>query len=102
MRESTLDTLVIALCLDYQRRKSAIEGRSVGRRVDTEFRYLNFRIFDAAAEIAGEEDAEGFIQDIGERIGYAKSELWHLSEGTYKDYKRCIKDNIAKKLHLID
>ena len=100
--EESLDFLIVALCADYERRKGVIENRSAERRVDTEFRYLNFRIFDAAAEIAGEEDAEGFIQDIGERIGYAKSELWHLSEGTYKDYKRCIKDNIAKKLHLID
>ena len=102
MRESTLDTLVIALCLDYGRRREAIEEGGVSKRVDTEFRYLNFKIFDAVAEIAGEEDAESFIREIGERRGYAKSELWHLSEGTYKDYKRTIKDNIAKKLHLTD
>lgn len=102
MKESTLDTLVIALCLDYERRKKVIEEHSATRRVDTEFRYLNFKIYDAAAEIAGDDDAEEFIFEIGSRLGYAKSELWHLSEGTYKDYKRTIKDNIAKKLHLTD
>lgn len=100
--ESTLDTLVIALCLDYGRREEAILAKSVSRRTDTEFRYYNFKIFDAAAEIVGERFATIYINDIGRRVGYAKTELNCVSEVTYKGYKRMIKDNIAKKLHLCD
>ena len=102
LNESTVDTLVIALCLDYFRRREAIEKGSVTKRTDTEFRYLNFKIFDATAEISGEDDAEVFIEEIGMRLGYAKTKLDNVSEVTYKDYKRLIKDNIAKKLHLVD
>lgn len=100
--ESSLDTLIIALCLDYGRRQRAIEERSVTKRTDTEFRYYNFKIFDAAAEIVGERFAVRYIEEIGERVGYAKSSLDCVSEITYKNYKRMIKDNIAKKLHLCD
>lgn len=100
--ESTLDTLVIALCLDYARRQRAIEEKSVAKRTDTEFRYYNFKIFDAVAEIVGERFAPRYIYEIGARIGYAKSSVDCVSESTYKDYKRMIKDNIARKLHLRD
>ena len=100
--ESSLDTLVIALCLDYGRRQRAIEERCVTKRTDTEFRYYNFKIFDAAAEIVGERFAARYIEEIGERVGYAKSSVDCVSEITYKNYKRRIKDNIAKKLHLCD
>lgn len=100
--ESSLDTLIIALCLDYGRRQRAIEEHSVTKRTDTEFRYYNFKIFDAAAEIVGERFAVRYIEEIGERVGYAKSSLDCVSEITYKNYKRMIKDNIAKKLHLCD
>lgn len=99
---NTLDNLVIALCLDYERRKNAIAEKLSSYRTDTEYRYLNYNIFSAAAEIAGERDAEIFIKDIGCRVGYAKSECVTLSEVTYKKYKNLIKDNIAKKLHLKD
>ena len=100
--ESTLDTLVIALCLDYDRRQAIILGGSATKRTDTEYRYYNFKIFDAAAEIVGEDMAELYIKEIGDRVGYAKSEADEVSEVTYKKYKRLIKDNIAKKLHLLD
>lgn len=100
--ESTLDTLIIALCLDYARRQTAIEEKSVTRRTDTEFRYYNFRIFEATAEIVGERTAEKYIKEIGERTGYAKSEIEGVSEITYKNCKRLIKNNIAKKLHFRD
>ena len=96
------DLLISALCNDYFRRKEAIEQKSVTKRTDTEFRYYNFKIFDAVSEIAGEKYAETYINEIGKRIGYAKSELYFLSEVTYKKYKKLIKENIAKKLHLID
>ena len=100
--ESTLDTLVIALCLDYGRRQAVIVGGEATKRTDTEYRYYNFKIFDAAADIVGEDMAELYIKEIGARVGYAKSEVEDVSEVTYKGYKRMIKDNIAKKLHLCD
>jgi hypothetical protein len=98
----TLDALVSALCLDYARRREAIEKKSVGRRCETEYKYYNYFIFDAAAEIVGERLAERYISDIGEHIGYAKTEIDCVSEVTYKNYKRMIMDNIARKLHLRD
>ncbi|MBO7304275.1 MAG: hypothetical protein J6V09_03555 [Clostridia bacterium] len=100
--ESTLDTLVIALCLDFWRRQAVILRGDATKRTDTEYRYYNFKIFDAAADIVGEDMAELYIKEIGERTGYAKSEAADVSEVTYKNYKRMIKDNIAKKLHLRD
>ena len=100
--ENSLDILISALCLDYARRQRAIEDRMATLRTDTEFRYYNFKIFDAAAEIVGEADAEKYIEEIGERIGYAKSSFSIISEVTYKKYKSEICKNIAKKLHLCD
>ena len=100
--ETTLDTLVIALCLDYFRRQKAIEERNVTKRTDTEFRYYNFKIFAATSEIVGEHMAERYIKEIGNRTGYAKTSIEGMSEITYKNYKRLIKNNIAKKLHLRD
>lgn len=98
--ESTLDTLVIALCLDYRRRQKAIEERSAAKRTDTEYRYYNFKIFDAVSEIAGERFADQYIEEIGNRVGYAKSSIPCVSETIYKQYKRLIINNIAKRLHL--
>ena len=100
--ESTLDTLVIALCLDFERRQAVIVGGKATKRTDTEYRYYNFKILDAAADIVGDDMAKLYIKEIGERIGYAKSEVDDVSEVTYKNYKRMIKDNIARKLHLSD
>ena len=100
--EKSLDGLIIALCLDYRRRSLAVRKKTVLRRTDTEFRYLNFKIYSAAEEIVGKKYAQIYIDEIGQRIGYAKSRLNMICEGTYKKYKRKIKDNIAKKLHLCD
>ena len=100
--EDSLDILIVALCLDYSRRQKAITEHSVSHRVDTEFRYYNFKMYDAAAEIVGEKNAECFIEEIGRKIGYAKSSLYEISEATYKTYKKLIKENIARKLHLCD
>ncbi len=100
--ENSLDALVRALCFDYSRRERAIAERSVSHRTDTEFRYYNFKIFDAAAEVVGESFAEIYIKEIGERRGYAKSDDYLISEVTYKQRKRLVMDNIAKKLHLRD
>ena len=100
--ENSLELVICALCLDYERRRAAIEGRTHSKRTDTEFRYYNFKIYDAAAEIVGERFAEQYVREIGERIGFAGSEVNCVSEVTYKKYKRLIKENIAKKLHLSD
>lgn len=96
----TLDALVVALCADYFRRKEAIEARSVVHRTDTEYRYYNFKIYDAAAEIVGESECELYIKEIGEHVGYAYSSV-DTSEQSYKLRKRLVKERIACALHLV-
>ena len=98
----TLDRLIVALCLDFERRCEAIKEKSFARRTLMEYRYLNARIYDAAVEIAGIRDGPIFIKDIGERIGYVNSELVYMSEVSYKRKKCEIKRAIAKKLYLTD
>lgn len=101
LKKETLDNLIVALCLDYFRRKKLIEEGMIGRRCLVEFRYLNIKIYDAVAEIVGEGLAEIYIEELGKNVGYAKSELIdEISEVTYKKYKLLAKENIAKKLHL--
>lgn len=96
----TLDAIVIALCADYSRRASAIESREIPFNVTMEYRFLNYRIINAAMEIAGEKDALAFVSEIGNRRGYTSSELY-LSESVYKTRKKEVKENIAKKLSLL-
>lgn len=96
----SLDNLVVALCADYERREKIIIGRMAERRVDNELRYINFKMFDAAAEIVGESRAATFIREIGRGIGYANSAEPYISEGTYKNWKSSVKENIAKRLYL--
>lgn len=103
LKGGSLDVLVIALCRDYARRVREIENAYVGRRTLAELRYLNIKVLWAASEVVGERYAEAFVREIGEGIGYAKSELMdHMSEVSYKRYKTLIKENIAKKLHLAE
>ena len=66
---ASVEAIVVALCLDYERRRKIIESRMATKRVDTEYRYYNFKIYDAAAEIVGEDLAAAYINDIGGRIG---------------------------------
>ena len=96
----SLDTLVSALCADYSRRSELIRSGSISRRVETELRYLNAKIVDAALELCEDYELEGFITEIGSSVGYARSTLSHMSEITYKNRKREIKNNIAQKLYL--
>ncbi len=98
----TVKSTVYALCADYERRRALIDGKLLSRRTELEFRYLNFKIYEAAVEVAGESMAPIFIEEIGERIGYAKSKLYYMSERIYKNQKCDIIKNIAKKLHLTD
>ena len=100
--DGSVDVLVSALCADYERRENAIESKSMTLRTDTEFRYLNFKIYDAVAECVGEDICELFIREIGSRTGYSKSAVDFMCESTYKIYKLKAKRAIAVALHLID
>jgi hypothetical protein len=99
--KDTLSALVTALCADYKRRYEIIADRGRDRRLRMECRYINMRIFEAAAEVAGTALANIFIDEIGRSVGYASTDAQSLSESTYKDYKRRIRMEIAKKLHLM-
>ncbi len=96
----TLDALVIALCADYGRRAAALESREIPFNVTMEYRFLNYRMINAAMEIAGEQDALTFIYEIGSRLGYTATATY-LSETVYKTRKKAVKENIAKKLSLL-
>ena len=100
--KSTLTELVCALCKDYSRRNGLMSCNSTSRRVKNELVYINMRVFEAVSEIVGSECAEVMIYDIGNSIGYAKTELYCFSEGSYKKYKREAVQNIAKRLFLCD
>ena len=92
--------VIVALCRDYARRSAAISAGKMPRRVLMEYAYLNKRIFEGAGEIVGGVLSEVFINDIGNRIGYASSGVELMSESTYKRYKSAAIKNIARKLHL--
>lgn len=96
-----LEGLVVALCADFSRRKRLIEKRDAGYSAIMECRFLNYRILDAARQVAGETEAEIYILDIGERTGYSKSRLNRLSEKNYKEKKAAVKLAIAKRLLLM-
>ena len=96
------DRLAAALCADYFRRESAIKEGDAPLRVRMEYEYLNRRIFTAARELCdGEEDALGYIEEIGAKRGYAKSRFT-VSEKTYKVKKREVKLNILRRLYLLE
>ena len=96
-----VENIIKALCADYTRRALVMECKSAPFNVIMEYRFLNYRIMNAAIEIAGPRDARGFIKDIGEETGYSASDLWLLSETEYKKRKVEIKYNIARRLSLI-
>ena len=96
----TKDLLIVALCADYERRKSALSCGTLAHTTEMEYKYLNYKIYDAAAETVGENLAELYISEIGNRTGYAASAVDSVSETTYKLRKGKIKAAIAKKLHL--
>lgn len=98
--ERLVDDIIIALCADYDRRKCAIRENSVSRRVRMEYLYINTRMFSAASEAVGHSCAEKLIYEIGKKVGYANSELEHLSELSYKAVKQRAKRRIARELYL--
>ena len=95
------DNLITALCGDYLRRADIISRRDAPYNVIMEYRFLNYRIMNAAVEIAGSRDAILFVYDIGNNIGYAASDLYCLSEAVYKERKMEVKYNIARRLSLM-
>ena len=99
---TSLDALVRALCQDYGRREGAISDGCVGKRTRMEYIYINGKILEAARELAEEGLAQIYIKEIGEKCGYAYSEIPCASERIYKQRKQEIKLNIARKLHLLD
>ena len=94
-------SIVSALCADYYRRAEVIAFKKAPYNVIMEYRFLNYRMVNAAAEIAGMRDAERFIYDIGNNVGYATSELYALSEKVYKSRKSDVRLNIARRLSLV-
>ena len=101
MIPTELDQLIIALCADYLRRADVISDRSAPYNVIMEYRFLNYRIMNAAIEIVGTRDALLFVYDIGNNVGYAASDLYLLSESVYKQRKKEVKENIARRLSLM-
>lgn len=97
----TKEELVRALCADYARRERIIREGSGTPREKCELRYYNYKIYEAVAEIAGDRRAPAFISEIGEAVGYARSELEDMSESTYKRYKALMRENIARHLFLM-
>ena len=96
------DALAAALCADYFRRELAIRENETPLRVRMEYEYLNRRIYTAARELCDkEEDALGYIEEIGAKRGYAKSRFT-VSEKTYKIKKKEVKLNILRRLYLLD
>ena len=93
------ESVVVALCLDYQRRAEEIAASKLPRRILMEYSYYNSRIFEGVGEIVGAALAEVFIYEIGNRRGYASTEITTISESTYKRYKAEAVKNVARKLH---
>ena len=50
----TLDALIVALCADFPRRAEAVLQNRSERRTLMEYRYVNFKMYEGAAEIVGE------------------------------------------------
>ena len=98
----TVEELVIAMCKDYKRRAEALECAEVSTRTKVEFRYLNYKIADAAGELVDKRYVPVFIEEIGSRTGYASTRVDGMSENMYKSKKSSIKINIARKLHFCD
>lgn len=99
--DNGLEEIIKSLCADFTRRDLVIKCRNAPFNVIMEYRFLNYRIMNAAIEIVGTRDARAFIKDIGEETGYADTDLWLLSEVVYKERKSEVKCNIARRLSLM-
>lgn len=97
-----VEAIVAALCADFERRQICVRQNSVGTRTGMEYLYLNAQIWEAACEQVGCLLAADYIREIGEQIGYARSSVEGISEGTYKRHKHELVQRIARRLHLMD
>ena len=97
----TLDGVIVALCKDYCHRRASSDELKYSKRTLMEYDYINSILIRAASEIVGADDAETIISEIGDRVGYAYSSVGEMCESTYKNMKKEVKLNIAKKLHMI-
>ena len=61
----SFDMLIVALCADFDRRDRALSGGNLERSVEMEYRYYNYKIYQAAAEVVGAPEARMYINDIG-------------------------------------
>ena len=98
----TLDSVIVSLCRDYERRDHVVKEGGCSERTAMEYRYLNYRILEGVKEIVGETYAPIFIEEIGRRTGFAYTDVGYLSESAYKTAKQDVKLSIARKLHLFD
>ena len=94
--------IVELLSRDYEWRKCVIKEKRMTPRVRTEYAYINAKLYSASQDIVGPQYADIFIHEIGNKIGFAKSRVDCMSEGTYKLYKTRIKLNMLRKLYLLD
>lgn len=97
-----LSSVIVALCADYARREAAILGGKISPRTKMEYKYINHNIYEGAAEIVGERFARLYIDEIGNKVGYAYTAHPAVSEVEYKLEKRAVRVNIARRLHLWD
>ena len=93
--ENSLDILVTALCLDYSRRQKAIEERMVTKRCDTEFRYYNFIIRDAAAEIVGYDDMHP-MYTVFNKENKNFSGIWAYFSEDYETFLKDYEDDVRR------
>ena len=101
LMDKSLDGLIVALCADFERRRISLDEKSLPTKVLMEYKFLNLHILEGVIEIVGVKDARLFINEIGARRGYAKTEIDGMSESIYKQKKAKAKINIAIKLSLI-
>ena len=100
VNKRSLKELIKAECLDYFRREEELKNADLPRRVRMEYAYLDSKIEDAVRSVVGDKLCLAFIFEIGEGIGYAKSDVYCYSERIYKEKKRECVIRIAEKLYL--
>lgn len=98
---TTVYKLICDLCQDYERRAEAISERSKGMSTLLVYQHLNDSIDRAIASVCEEGIRETMREDIGNHIGLSRTEIYYISDGTYKVRKRKSIEAIAKELHLI-
>ena len=101
-KNTSIDMVITALAADYKRRAEEIAKNELPPRIIMEYRYYNTKIFNAAAEIVGEIDAERYIDDIGSKKGYPANGEIYVSERLYYRRKLECKRGIARALNFIE